>query len=114
MLRVEIGSCLEESVATRSVGPQSNPIECPAICKKEKKKRVLAREAGQPGQLGKGEVLLAPSGLLCKVWLLDRLPGPDTPMLLSFISNSLILIHTLEKLLIFCPPGEIIYRKKIQ
>lgn len=88
MLRVEIGSCLEESVASRSVGPQSNLMECLAICKKEKKKEGLSREAGQVGQPGKGEVLLAPSGFLYLVWLLDRLPEPGTLMLLSFISNS--------------------------
>lgn len=53
-----------------------------------KKKEGLSREAGQVGQPGKGEVLLAPSEFLYLVWLLDRLPEPDTLMLLSFISNS--------------------------
>lgn len=77
-----------------------------------KKKEGLSREAGQVGQPGKGEVLLAPSEFLYLVWLLDRLPEPDTLMLLSFISNS--SNPPLEKLLIFCPPGEIIYGKKMQ
>lgn len=56
------------------------------------KEENLSREAGQPGlpsRPGKGEVLLAPpTGLLCKVWLLDRLPEPDTMTLLGSITNS--------------------------